>query len=55
MSDLAAVLDKKAGLEDELIRTERQIYELEGEYLQVHPAHRFVPCYLTPGDRRRRR
>lgn len=34
MSDLAAVLDRKAGLEEELIRTERQIFELEGEYLQ---------------------
>ena len=31
----AAVLEKKGNLEDELRRVERQIYELEGEYLQV--------------------
>jgi len=33
-STAAAVLEKKSNLEEELRRVERQIYELEGEYLQ---------------------
>ena len=34
MSEAHAVLEKKSNLEEELRRVERQIYELEGEYLQ---------------------
>jgi hypothetical protein len=30
-----AVLEKKSNLEEELARVERQIYELEGDYLQA--------------------
>jgi len=33
-STTSAVLEKKGNLEEELRRVERQIYELEGEYLQ---------------------
>ncbi len=33
--DVTKIQEKKAALEEELRRTERQIYELEGEYLQV--------------------
>ena len=35
--DVSKLQEKKAALEDELQRTERQIYDLEGEYLQVRP------------------
>ena len=33
--DVAKIQEKKAALEEELRRTEKQIYDLEGEYLQV--------------------
>ena len=36
--DVSKLQEKKAALEDELQRTERQIYDLEGEYLQVRSA-----------------
>lgn len=47
-STAAAILEKKGNLEEELRRVERQIYELEGEYLQARarPAPATVPCYL---------
>jgi hypothetical protein len=35
MADVSKIQEKKAALEEELRRTERQIYDLEGEYLQV--------------------
>ncbi len=40
MEDLNAIREKKAGLEAELAKTEQQIYELEGEYLQARKAGR---------------
>lgn len=47
-STAAAILEKKGNLEEELRRVERQIYELEGEYLQARarPAPATIPCYL---------
>ena len=36
--DVSKLQEKKAALEEELQRTERQIYDLEGEYLQARPA-----------------
>ena len=36
--DVSKLQEKKAALEEELQRTERQIYDLEGEYLQVRAA-----------------
>ena len=43
--DVAKIQEKKAALEEELLRTERQIYDLEGEYLQAHYAD---PCAALP-------
>ncbi|KAL1500569.1 hypothetical protein AB1Y20_013224 [Prymnesium parvum] len=34
MTDTAKIQEKKAALEEELRRTEKQIYDLEGEYLE---------------------
>ena len=38
--DVSKLQEKKAALEEELQRTERQIYDLEGEYLQVRATRR---------------
>lgn len=41
MNDTSKIQEKKAALEEELRRTEKQIYDLEGEYLEVI-SHSFV-------------
>ena len=33
--DVSKLQEKKAALEEELLRTEENIYDLEGEYLQA--------------------
>ena len=40
--------ERKATLEEELSRTERQIYELEGEYLQVRGGREFACSLSSP-------
>ena len=39
METASQVLEKKSLLEEELRRVERQIYDLEGEYLQERVTH----------------
>lgn len=46
-STAAAILEKKGNLEEELRRVERQIYELEGEYLQARAPARPQPLSLA--------
>ena len=46
MNDTAKIQEKKAALEEELRRTEKQIYDLEGEYLEARPLQR-MPCPQT--------
>lgn len=47
-STTSAVLEKKGNLEEELRRVERQIYELEGEYLQARVHQPQLPyCALA--------
>lgn len=47
--DVSKLQEKKAALEDELQRTERQIYDLEGEYLQARRTPELLPAMPRRG------
>ena len=44
----SAILEKKQMLEEDLRRVEKQIYDLEGDYLQVRRAERFKLFATSP-------
>ena len=58
--DVSKLQEKKAALEEELLRTEENIYDLEGEYLQACAPELLLPtspgradgCVPAPGRRR---